>query len=97
MHGPCIVSYNSERYGSRSLDIHISYLSQVKEDLEQEVYGSLSIPSEDAGKEDIIDSLVANVEAMIKADRKITALKQLQVLEYIHSNTIFSHMPAHKR
>ncbi|KAJ4726330.1 haloacid dehalogenase-like hydrolase family protein [Melia azedarach] len=32
----------------------------------------------DAGKEEVIAALVANVEAMIKADRKITALKQLQ-------------------
>ncbi|KAG4112256.1 hypothetical protein ERO13_D13G152056v2 [Gossypium hirsutum] len=39
--------------------------SQVEDDLKQ-------------GKEEVIASLVANVEAMIKADRKITALKQLQ-------------------
>lgn len=39
----------------------------------------MPIPSDDAGKEEVIASLVANVEAMIKADRKITALKELQV------------------
>ncbi|KAL5997684.1 hypothetical protein ACLOJK_008614 [Asimina triloba] len=52
--------------------------AQVKEDLEQGIEGSVPIPPDDAGKEAVIDSLVANVEAMIKADRKITALKQLQ-------------------
>ncbi|KAG0465647.1 hypothetical protein HPP92_019811 [Vanilla planifolia] len=51
---------------------------QVHDDLQKGVSGSLPIPPDDAGKEQVIDSLVANVEAMIKADRKITALKQLQ-------------------
>ncbi|KAK7317754.1 hypothetical protein RJT34_02238 [Clitoria ternatea] len=37
----------------------------------------LSIPLDDAGQE-VIAALVTNVEAMIKADRKITALKELQ-------------------
>lgn len=37
-------------------------------------------PPDNAGKEDIIAALVTNVEAMIKADRKITALKELQVI-----------------
>lgn len=39
----------------------------------------MPIPSNDAGKEELIAALVANVQAMIRADRKITALKQLQV------------------
>ncbi|XP_077226772.1 haloacid dehalogenase-like hydrolase family protein isoform X3 [Tasmannia lanceolata] len=52
--------------------------AQVEEDLEQGVAGSVPIPPDDAGKEEVIASLVANVEAMIRADRKITALKQLQ-------------------
>ncbi|XP_020246019.1 probable bifunctional methylthioribulose-1-phosphate dehydratase/enolase-phosphatase E1 1 isoform X1 [Asparagus officinalis] len=52
--------------------------AQVKDDLEQGVVGSVAIPPDDAGEEKVIDSLVTNVEAMIKADRKITALKQLQ-------------------
>ncbi|GMP65813.1 hypothetical protein CsSME_00026454 [Camellia sinensis var. sinensis] len=51
---------------------------QVQDDLEQGIAGAVPIPSDDAGKEEIIPALVANVEAMIKADRKITALKQLQ-------------------
>ncbi|KAF3442031.1 hypothetical protein FNV43_RR15947 [Rhamnella rubrinervis] len=52
--------------------------SQVQEDLEKGVNGAVPIPPEHAGKEEVIAALVANVEAMIKADRKITALKQLQ-------------------
>lgn len=52
--------------------------AQIQEDLEQGVSGSVPIPPHDAGKEEIIASLVSNVEAMIKADRKITPLKQLQ-------------------
>ncbi|KAM7280910.1 hypothetical protein ACFE04_008044 [Oxalis oulophora] len=50
--------------------------SQVEEDLKQGVDGAVPVPEE--GKEEVIAALVANVNAMIKADRKITALKQLQ-------------------
>ena len=56
----------------------IVFLLQVQSDLEQGIYGAVPIPSDDAGKEEVIAALVANVEAMIKADRKVTALKQLQ-------------------
>ncbi|XP_024017934.1 probable bifunctional methylthioribulose-1-phosphate dehydratase/enolase-phosphatase E1 isoform X2 [Morus notabilis] len=52
--------------------------SQVQDDLKNGVSGAVPVPSDDAGKEAVIAALVANVEAMIKADRKITALKQLQ-------------------
>ncbi|KAF3647681.1 putative bifunctional methylthioribulose-1-phosphate dehydratase/enolase-phosphatase E1 [Capsicum annuum] len=52
--------------------------AQVQEDLENGVAGAVRIPSSDAGKEEVIAALVTNVEAMIKADRKITALKALQ-------------------
>ncbi|KAH8518625.1 hypothetical protein H0E87_000464 [Populus deltoides] len=52
--------------------------TQVEDDLAQGVDGAIPIPTDDAGKEEVIAALVANVEAMIKADRKITALKQLQ-------------------
>ncbi|KAI3466103.1 hypothetical protein Pfo_022766 [Paulownia fortunei] len=51
--------------------------AQVEEDLENGIVGAVPIPS-DGGKEEVIAALVANVEAMTKADRKITALKQLQ-------------------
>ncbi|XP_020599522.1 probable bifunctional methylthioribulose-1-phosphate dehydratase/enolase-phosphatase E1 1 isoform X2 [Phalaenopsis equestris] len=52
--------------------------AQVLDDLEKGILGCTPIPPDDAGKEEVIESLVVNVEAMIKADRKITALKQLQ-------------------
>lgn len=52
---------------------------QVQEDLEKCIAGAVPIPDDDAGKQEVIAALVANVGAMIKADRKITALKQLQV------------------
>ncbi|KAF9666767.1 hypothetical protein SADUNF_Sadunf16G0262900 [Salix dunnii] len=52
--------------------------AQVEDDLAQGVDGAIPIPSDDAGKEEVVAALVANVETMIKADRKITALKQLQ-------------------
>lgn len=52
--------------------------SQVEDDLKQGVAGAVPIPPSDSGKEEVIAALVANVDAMIKADRKITALKQLQ-------------------
>ncbi|KAK9688892.1 hypothetical protein RND81_09G019200 [Saponaria officinalis] len=52
--------------------------AQVQEDLEAGVAGAVPIPSENEGKEEVVAALVANVAAMIKADRKITALKQLQ-------------------
>ncbi|XP_051227038.2 probable bifunctional methylthioribulose-1-phosphate dehydratase/enolase-phosphatase E1 isoform X1 [Lolium perenne] len=51
---------------------------QVEEDLRNGVVGAVSVAPSDAGKEEVINSLVTNVESMIKADRKITSLKQLQ-------------------
>ncbi|XP_071730131.1 probable bifunctional methylthioribulose-1-phosphate dehydratase/enolase-phosphatase E1 1 [Rutidosis leptorrhynchoides] len=52
--------------------------SQVENDLQNGVVGAVAVPSDDAGKEEVIAALVINVEEMIKADRKITSLKQLQ-------------------
>lgn len=52
--------------------------AQVQEDLQAGIAGAVPIPSHDEGKEEVVAALVANVDAMIKADRKITALKQLQ-------------------
>ncbi|XP_058101007.1 probable bifunctional methylthioribulose-1-phosphate dehydratase/enolase-phosphatase E1 [Magnolia sinica] len=69
-----IATYNSEETRD---DIKL-LRAQVEDDLEQGVVGSVPIPPADGGKEAVIASLVANVEAMIKADRKIPALKQLQ-------------------
>ncbi|XP_050943885.1 probable bifunctional methylthioribulose-1-phosphate dehydratase/enolase-phosphatase E1 isoform X2 [Cucumis melo] len=53
-------------------------ISQVQDDLEKGVVGAVPIPLDDSAKEEVIAAIVANVEAMIKADRKIPALKQLQ-------------------
>ncbi|GMH25547.1 hypothetical protein Nepgr_027390 [Nepenthes gracilis] len=52
--------------------------AQVEDDLEKGIAGAVPIPPDSEGKVEVIAALVANVEAMIKADRKITALKQLQ-------------------
>ncbi|XP_074589646.1 putative bifunctional methylthioribulose-1-phosphate dehydratase/enolase-phosphatase E1 1 [Curcuma longa] len=67
-------TYDSEETKS---DINL-LRAQVEDDLREGILGSVPVPSDDAGKEEVIDSLVANVEAMIKADRKITSLKELQ-------------------
>ncbi|XP_048607686.1 probable bifunctional methylthioribulose-1-phosphate dehydratase/enolase-phosphatase E1 [Brassica napus] len=52
--------------------------AQVEEDLRQGVTGAVPVPHADEGKDEVIAAIVSNVEAMIKADRKITALKELQ-------------------
>ncbi|KAH7670340.1 Enolase-phosphatase E1 protein [Dioscorea alata] len=66
-------------YGSQETKDDINLLrAQVLDDLEKGIRGSVPIPPDDAGKEAVIESLVTNVRAMIAADRKITALKQLQ-------------------
>ena len=51
---------------------------QVVEDVEKNVVGAVPIPTH-GDREEVIASVVVNVQAMIKADRKITSLKQLQV------------------
>ena len=61
--------------------------------MKQGVIGTVPIPLEDAGKEEVIAALVANVETMIKADRKITALKQLQVSKYEFKEINFWSLP----
>ncbi|KAM0049932.1 putative class II aldolase/adducin, methylthioribulose-1-phosphate dehydratase, HAD superfamily [Helianthus debilis subsp. tardiflorus] len=56
----------------------------VEDDLQNGVLGVVPVPPDEAGKQAVISALVANVEEMIKSDRKITSLKQLQV--YIYSS-----------
>ncbi|CAO2141666.1 unnamed protein product [Urochloa humidicola] len=51
---------------------------QIEDDLRNGIADAVPVPPDEAGKEEVINSLVANVESMIKADRKITSLKQLQ-------------------
>nr|XP_043628144.1 probable bifunctional methylthioribulose-1-phosphate dehydratase/enolase-phosphatase E1 [Erigeron canadensis] len=68
-----------ETYDSADTKDDIKLLrSQVDDDLQKGVMGAVPVPSDDSGKAEVIDALVANVEGMIKADRKITSLKQLQ-------------------
>ena len=49
---------------------------QIEDDLRNGISGAVPVPPDEAGKEEVINPLVANVESMIKADRKITPLKQ---------------------
>ncbi|OEL32441.1 putative bifunctional methylthioribulose-1-phosphate dehydratase/enolase-phosphatase E1 [Dichanthelium oligosanthes] len=66
-------------YGTDETNDDIALLrAQVEQDLAEGVAGAVPVPPDEAGKDEVIDALVANVEAMIKADRKITSLKQLQ-------------------
>ncbi|CAM0150165.1 unnamed protein product [Urochloa decumbens] len=57
---------------------HSAETSKIEGDLRNGVPGAVPVPPDETGKEEVINSLVANVESMIKADRKITSLKQLQ-------------------
>ncbi|KAM3346924.1 hypothetical protein ACQJBY_021109 [Aegilops geniculata] len=53
--------------------------AQIDNDLADGVPGAVPLPPSPPATEDqVIDALVANVQAMIDADRKLTALKQLQ-------------------
>jgi len=66
-------------YGSDETNDDIALLrAQVEQDLAEGVAGAVPVPPDEAGKDEVIAALVANVEAMIDADRKITSLKQLQ-------------------
>ncbi|KAK9150148.1 hypothetical protein Syun_008457 [Stephania yunnanensis] len=69
----------TETYDSEETKDDIKLLrAQVDDDLKQGVPGAIPIPPDDAEKEKVIAALVANVESMIRADRKVTALKELQ-------------------
>ncbi|KAH9322301.1 hypothetical protein KI387_016940, partial [Taxus chinensis] len=72
-------SHLRETYDTEETQADIKLLRmQVDEDLKQGVIGVQPIPPAELGKEEVINALVDNVSAMISADRKITALKQLQ-------------------
>ncbi|BBN17011.1 methylthioribulose-1-phosphate dehydratase [Marchantia polymorpha subsp. ruderalis] len=51
---------------------------QIQDDLDQGLPSAKPVPPVGAPKEDIVSALEANILAMIEADRKVTALKQLQ-------------------
>ncbi|KAM4093424.1 hypothetical protein ACB094_06G115200 [Castanea mollissima] len=85
--GDCLFPYACDNvgkhlaatYDSEETQNDINLLrSQVQIDLEQGVIGTVPIPLDYVEKELVIASLVANVAAMIMADRKVTSLKQLQ-------------------
>ncbi|PWZ30111.1 putative bifunctional methylthioribulose-1-phosphate dehydratase/enolase-phosphatase E1 [Zea mays] len=70
-------------YSTRETKDDIALLrAQVEQDLAEGVAGAVPVPPDGAGKDRVVDALVANVEAMIAADRKTTSLKQLQVGSY---------------
>lgn len=54
-------------------------LSQVEADVAAGVAGAVPVPHETSSREEVVAALEKNVLAAIAADRKITALKQLQV------------------
>ncbi|XP_059663170.1 probable bifunctional methylthioribulose-1-phosphate dehydratase/enolase-phosphatase E1 2 isoform X2 [Cornus florida] len=74
-----VVKHLATTYDSAETQDDINLLrSQIQSDLEQGVAGAVPFHPDCMGKELVIASLAANVEAMTRADRKVTALKQLQ-------------------
>ncbi|XP_062104658.1 probable bifunctional methylthioribulose-1-phosphate dehydratase/enolase-phosphatase E1 2 [Humulus lupulus] len=66
-------------YDSKETQNDIKLLhSQIENDLEQGIIGALPIPSDYVGKDLIIASLVANIEAMTRANINFPSLRQLQ-------------------
>ncbi|CAK9212093.1 unnamed protein product [Sphagnum troendelagicum] len=73
------VSFLRSTYDTDETQCDIQLLrKQVAEDLEQGLAEAVFIPPDNAGMEAVVSALEKNVQAMIKADRKITSLKQLQ-------------------
>ncbi|XP_057955991.1 probable bifunctional methylthioribulose-1-phosphate dehydratase/enolase-phosphatase E1 2 isoform X3 [Malania oleifera] len=64
--------------GEETKDAINLLFSQIQEDLEQGAVGAVPIPSDYGTKDLVIASLAANVEAMIRTARKVTALKLLE-------------------
>lgn len=74
-----VIKHFTGSYDSDATQEDISLLrSQIQSDLEQGVVGAIPVPPDYMGKDTVIASLAANVEAMIRTDRKAIALKQLQ-------------------
>ncbi|KAI3740296.1 hypothetical protein L2E82_30724 [Cichorium intybus] len=59
-------------------DVKVERRLKVQGDLQNGVANVVPVSSDEVGKQEVIAALVANVEGMIKFDRKITSLKQLQ-------------------
>uniref|UniRef100_A0ACD5X197 Uncharacterized protein n=1 Tax=Avena sativa TaxID=4498 RepID=A0ACD5X197_AVESA len=72
-------AYLTDTYRTRQTTDDVALLrAQIDQDLADGVPGAVPVPPPPAPDEEAIDALVANVEAMIDADRKLPALKQLQ-------------------
>ncbi|MCO5608260.1 hypothetical protein L7F22_062466 [Adiantum nelumboides] len=66
-------------YESEETQADINLLrKQAEQDVKDGVSGAQLIPSTDGDRDKIIAAVEANVISMIKADRKVTALKELQ-------------------
>ena len=64
-------------------------LWKAEKDVTDGIHGSQIVPHAGATKEDIIAAVEANVIYMIEADRKVTALKELQVCFHVRRNPIY--------
>ncbi|KAM7495100.1 hypothetical protein LguiB_029709 [Lonicera macranthoides] len=74
-----LVKHLSESYDCEETQVDIALLSsQIQCDLEQGVVGAVPVTPNYMGKDMVIASLAANVEAMNKTNRKVPSLKQLQ-------------------
>ncbi|XP_028104742.1 probable bifunctional methylthioribulose-1-phosphate dehydratase/enolase-phosphatase E1 2 [Camellia sinensis] len=74
-----LVKHLAASYDCDETQHDISLLrSQIQSDLKQGIAGSVPVAPDYMGKELVIETLAANVEAMIHANRKVTALEQLQ-------------------
>ncbi|KAL7215946.1 hypothetical protein ACSBR1_027985 [Camellia fascicularis] len=74
-----LVKHLAASYDCDETQHDISLLrSQIQSDLKQGIAGSVPVAPDYMGKEMVIETLAANVEAMIHANRKVTALEQLQ-------------------
>lgn len=72
-------AYLVDTYRTRQTMDDVAFLrAQIDKDLADGVPSAVLVPPPSAPEEEVIDALVANVEAMIDADRKLLALKQLQ-------------------
>jgi methylthioribulose 1-phosphate dehydratase/enolase-phosphatase E1 len=70
---------------SNTLELLPFLILQAAKDVEDGIPGSRIVPLAGAAKDaDIIAAVEANVLSMIEADRKVTALKELQVSSYMY-------------
>jgi len=74
-----VLSYLESNYDEDETKQDIDALrAQVAQDKESGIAGVIEIKAADSKKEDVISTTVANVKWQMSADRKTTALKQLQ-------------------